>query len=44
MRDSKLKEETITVTRPFIAPYNDYIEEIKDLWDTRSLTNNGIKH
>ena len=34
----------INVTRSSMPPYEEYIEEIKDLWDTRWLTNMGVKH
>lgn len=33
----------IYVTKSSLAPYEEYIEEIKDIWDTRILTNNGPK-
>lgn len=34
----------IQVTRSSMPNLVDYIEEIKDLWDSRWLTNSGIKH
>ena len=34
----------ILVTQSSLPSYQDYIEEIKDLWDTRWLTNAGVKH
>jgi len=34
----------INVTRSSMPPFEEYIEEIKDLWETRWLTNNGTKH
>lgn len=34
----------ILVTRPSMPRFEDYIEEIKDLWDSHWLTNMGIKH
>lgn len=34
----------IPVTRSSMPPYKEYCEEIKDLWDSRWLTNNGVKH
>lgn len=34
----------INVTRSSMPPYEEYIEEIKDLWDSRWLTNSGCKH
>lgn len=34
----------IYVTRPSMPPYEEYCLEIKDLWDSRFLTNFGAKH
>lgn len=34
----------INVTRSSMPTYEEYIEEIKDLWDSRWLTNMGAKH
>lgn len=34
----------INVTRSSMPPFEDYIEEIRDIWDSRYLTNNGPKH
>lgn len=34
----------INVTRSSTPPFEEYCEEIKDLWKTRWLTNNGAKH
>ena len=34
----------ILVTRSTMPPYEEYIEEIKELWETRWLTNSGAKH
>ena len=34
----------ILVTRSSMPPYEEYIEEIKELWETRWLTNSGAKH
>lgn len=34
----------INVTRSSMPPFEEYISEIKDLWQTRWLTNNGKKH
>lgn len=36
--------EKIFVTRSSMPPYEEYIDEIKDIWDTRWLTNMGAKH
>lgn len=35
---------TINVTRSSMPTYEEYCEEIKDLWDSRWLTNMGAKH
>ena len=35
---------SINVTRSSMPSYEEYCEEIKELWDTRWLTNNGAKH
>ncbi len=37
-------ENKILVTRSSMPPYEEYIEEIKELWETRWLTNSGAKH
>lgn len=34
----------ILVTQSSIAPINEYIDEIKDIWESKWLTNNGDKH
>ena len=34
----------INVTRSSMPEFEEYIEEIKDLWDSRWLTNMGVKH
>ena len=34
----------ILVTRSSMPCYEEYCEEIKELWDSRWLTNNGVKH
>ena len=34
----------IYVTRPAMPPFEEYCAEIRDLWDTRRLTNMGEKH
>ena len=36
--------EKINVTRSSLPPYEEYCEEIKELWDSRWLTNMGAKH
>ena len=35
---------TINVTRSSMPGYEEYCEEIKDLWDSHWLTNMGAKH
>lgn len=34
----------INVTRSSMPPFEEYCEEIKELWESRWLTNNGAKH
>ena len=34
----------INVTRSSMPEFNEYCEEIKDIWESRWLTNNGVKH
>lgn len=36
--------EEILVTRPSMPSYEEYIEEIKSIWETKWLTNMGPKH
>ena len=36
--------EEIWVTRSAMPPIEEYIDEIRSLWDTRWLTNAGQKH
>lgn len=38
------KDETILVTRSSMPEFDEYTEEIKDLWDSHWLTNMGEKH
>lgn len=33
----------IAPTRPVMPPYNEYIEEIRSIWETGAMTNNGPK-
>lgn len=35
--------ETITVTKSSMPPFEEYVEEIRDLWETRWLSNRGAK-
>lgn len=37
-------EKTINVTRSSMPSFEEYCEEIKELWDSRWLTNAGAKH
>ncbi len=37
-------DKKINVTRSSMPGFEEYCEEIKELWDTRWLTNNGVKH
>lgn len=34
----------INVTRSSMPPFEEYCEEIRDLWESRWLTNSGIKY
>ena len=36
--------ETINVTRSSMPPFAEFCEEIRDLWESRWLTNMGAKH
>lgn len=36
--------EKVLVTRSSMPSFEEYCEEIKELWDSRWLTNNGAKH
>lgn len=36
--------KTINVTQPFLPPFEEYVEEISSLWQTKWLTNMGEKH
>lgn len=35
---------TLYVTRPFMPSFEEYTEELKELWETKQLTNGGQKH
>lgn len=37
-------DRTIQVTRPSMPEFDEYLHEIKDIWDSRWLTNHGLKH
>jgi dTDP-4-amino-4,6-dideoxygalactose transaminase len=34
-------KEPIYVTRPFMPPFEEYVEGLKEIWDSKWLTNNG---
>ena len=36
--------QPINVTRSAMPPFAEYCEEIRELWDSRWLTNMGVKH
>ena len=36
--------DLINVTRSSLPPFEEYCEEIRDMWDSRWLTNMGVKH
>ena len=37
-------KEAIYVTQPSMPELTEYIDEIKDIWESRWLTNMGVKH
>lgn len=37
-------DKKVLVTRSSMPPLEEYVEEIRSLWDTRWLTNSGAKH
>ena len=39
-----MKNKTIPVVKPSMPPFDEYINEIKDIWDNRWLTHTGPKH
>ena len=39
-----LSESRINVTRSSMPSYEEYCEEIKELWESRWLSNAGAKH
>ena len=39
-----MKNKNIVVSRPFLPPFYKYLYEIKDIWKSGWLTNNGPKH
>lgn len=40
---SKQQESRINVTRSLLPPFEEYIEEIRPIWESHWLTNRGIK-
>lgn len=38
------KEEIIFVTQPSLPPLEDFVESLKDIWDSKWITNNGKFH
>lgn len=38
------RKRQIFVTRSSMPPFEEYVEEIRELWDTHWLTNMGVKH
>ncbi len=39
-----MNQKQINVTRSSMPSYEEYCEEIKEIWDSRWLTNGGVKH
>ena len=37
-------KETILVTRPLLPSFEEYCNEIQNIWNAKWLTNNGPKH
>ncbi len=37
-------EKPIYVTRPFLPPLEEFQEYLKDIWETKWMTNNGKYH
>lgn len=44
MSNATKQNNRILVTRSSIAPLDEYIEEIRDIWDSHWMTNMGVKH
>ena len=38
------QKNTLFVTRPSMPDFDEYIKEVRDIWDSRWLTNMGVKH
>lgn len=43
-RSRRIEMKQILVARSSMPSYEEYVEEIRDLWDTHWLTNMGVKH
>lgn len=43
-KERSLIMKPIQVTRASMPPFEEYINEIKELWETRWLTHSGVKH
>src|SRR3954470_10875340 len=41
---SALTEETIFVTQPYLSPLDDFIPYLREIWDSKVLTNGGPFH
>ena len=39
-----MEQQKIFVTRPSLPDFDEYMKEIRDIWDSRWLTNMGEKH
>lgn len=39
-----IKKMSINISKPYAPPFDDYMMEIKDIWETRMFTNVGSKH
>ena len=40
----KYEKPPIMVTRAFLPPMEEYVEEVRDLWQPHWITNMGVKH
>ena len=39
-----MEDKKILVTRAYLPPMEEYIEELKELWESHWITNMGEKH
>ena len=39
-----MSEKPIYVVKPSLPPFEEYVEEIKTIWEQKVLTNQGPKH